>query len=82
MTEQTLKPYTGPHAGSLHHVVHAETGAVIRNATGCEVELWRHCQALEKANRNLQAQLDDMTAERDELDMQLAQQPASREAAI
>ncbi|WMC11702.1 hypothetical protein PU634_04885 [Oceanimonas pelagia] len=78
----TLRPYGGPHAGSLHHVVHAETGAVIRNATRLEVKLWRHCQALEKANRNLQAQLDDMTAERDELDMQLAQQSATSETAI
>lgn len=41
-----LRPYSGPHAGRLYHVVDSETGAVIRNATPLEVELWEERHAL------------------------------------
>lgn len=34
-----LKPYTGPHAGSLYHVVD-DGGRAIRNASKLEVDLW------------------------------------------
>lgn len=39
-----LRPYSGPHAGRLYHVVDSDTGAVIRNATPLEVELWEKLQ--------------------------------------
>jgi hypothetical protein len=39
-----LRPYSGPHAGRLYHVVDSDTGAVIRNATPLEVELWERLQ--------------------------------------
>ena len=54
MTE--LKPYTGPHAGDLHHVV--EDGEIKRNATPLEVEQQRTIAALEDQVKELQAHPD------------------------
>lgn len=42
----TLRPYKGPHAGNLHHVVGSD-GQVIRNATSLEVDYWLRIKALE-----------------------------------
>ena len=44
----TLKPYTGPYADNLYHVVDDE-GRVIRNASELEVELWEERQQLLEA---------------------------------
>lgn len=41
----TLKPYTGPHAEGLYHVVDDE-GRVLRNASDLEVILWKRLNTL------------------------------------
>ncbi|MFP2768090.1 hypothetical protein [Oceanisphaera sp. KMM 10153] len=50
---QTLKPYAGPHAGNLHHVVDAETGEKQRNATPLEVEQFAELTNLRGEARHL-----------------------------
>lgn len=49
----TLKPYAGPHAGSLHHVVEQETGHTLRNATPLEVEQFAELTNLRGEARHL-----------------------------
>lgn len=49
-----LKPYTGPHAGHLYHVVD-DQGLVIRNASVLEVKLWDRLSTLIEALKALPA---------------------------
>lgn len=49
-----LKPYTGPHAGNLYHVVDDE-GRVLRNASELEVKLWLRLNELIEAIEALPA---------------------------
>lgn len=52
MTE-ILKPYAGPHAGTLHHVVERDTGRTLRNATTLEVEQFAELTNLRGEARHL-----------------------------
>ena len=47
-----LKPYTGPHAGNLYHVVDDE-GRVIRPASDLEAKLWQDLAALKQENNKI-----------------------------
>lgn len=51
-----LKPYTGPHAGHLYHVVDDE-GRVIRNASVLEVQLWQELEQVKQRHNRLFAAL-------------------------
>lgn len=49
----SLRPYSGPFAGSLHHVVD-RNGVVVRNATVLEVELAAALHELERSAEVMQ----------------------------
>lgn len=52
-----LKPYTGPHAGNLYHVVD-DKGRVIRNASALEVKLWQELQWNKQQHEEAKQQRD------------------------
>lgn len=58
MTGQTLKPYTGPTAGTLHHVVEQETGRTLRNATTLEVRQFVELTNLHSEVRGLRTAMN------------------------
>lgn len=56
---ETLKPYTGPHAGSLHHVINAR-GEVERNATELEVRQLAELVALRQQAQRQKVALQEI----------------------
>lgn len=56
MTGQTLKPYTGPHAGNLHHVMRGDQ--VERPATPLEVRLYQEVENARQELRHLRTAMN------------------------